>query len=138
MQFKLQLSLLAVSMLASTTLSAVVMVPEVRAIESPTTALSTSVSSMLEARVATLITVCKDTNFGNCNNFAGDVNHDLPADWIDKASSVRAFPGLFCYIYQDYSCGGFRGGPVQDDNAHDDLGKVNWNDKTSSWLCLYK
>jgi len=39
---------------------------------------------------------------------------------------------------RDSACGGFRGGPVQDDNAHNNLGKQGWNDVTSSFVCFLK
>ncbi|CAI6332809.1 unnamed protein product [Periconia digitata] len=97
-------------------------------------------SDSVSAAASDLITVCKDTNFNNCKNFSGEVNkcYDLPSEWNDVASSVRAWPGRWCYIYKDFACGGFRGGPIQDDNAHSDLGRTGWSDWTSSYMCFNK
>ncbi|KAH7122744.1 hypothetical protein B0J11DRAFT_507703 [Dendryphion nanum] len=147
MQFNIQSSLLAAILAASVFGAAV---PEVIAPTSTSVADAqpTGEGQRFAASAVNLITVCKNTKFGSCRSFAGDTNRccqyadyiiysdDLPSDWNDKASSVRAFPGFYCYIYMDFGCGGYRGGPVQDDNAHDDLGKHGWNDKTSSYLCL--
>ncbi|KAF2682007.1 hypothetical protein K458DRAFT_391524 [Lentithecium fluviatile CBS 122367] len=123
MQFKMRSSLL-VTILATTTLGAVIE-PTPTAIKSAVP-VPTGEDENFSAAASNLITVCKDKKI----IFVGK--------WNDVASFVRAWNGHWCYIYQGANYGGYRGGPVQDDNAHDDLGAVKWNDVTSAFMCFSK
>ena len=66
MQFKIQFSLLA-AMLATTVFGAAVL----EVVERTPTELE---GKSLSPRVVNLITVCKNKQFGDCRNFAGDIN----------------------------------------------------------------
>ncbi|KAK3991532.1 hypothetical protein QBC44DRAFT_367993 [Cladorrhinum sp. PSN332] len=100
--------------------------------------LTTGAGSEIAARQAAgQVRACWDINWVGCENWATSLNtcYNLWGHWDGQISSMRTGPNMWCYIFEDHNCQGTRGGPITNDNRHNDLRAYTWNDRTSSFIC---